>query len=451
MIKKQITRLAEGIYRWLLHRGLIHTDTTRKLITGLYGGTMQQTEQSVEAYYVQMISRILLIVIVTILFCVCSVVIDGCQQEETVHVVRQGYGEAGDVLTVVYEDDAKDMQEINLEIDAVAYRPEELDEKFAQGFQYLEGVMLGENEDEKNIVCNLNLETAIPDSGLSVTWYSDNYERIADTGKIDNLDMNEPETVWLTLELAYGERTERRDYAVQLQPSNSGTEMWEQVKAELEETIQENIYEQEFDLPSKVQGMNIQTAVSEVHTWLVFLLLGVGGAALLAVRQRSRLQEQMKQRKQLLLQEYPYFMNQILLYTSAGTTVLGAIERMLHQYENVRKTEQPLYQELLRLKNEIHTGVFQEQAYFNFGRRIGLLPYIKASSLFAQQIRKGGGGIEEQLEFEEHDAFEKRKELARKAGEEAGTKLLFPMILLMILSMVLVMYPALMSFTTGGF
>jgi Flp pilus assembly protein TadB len=227
--------------------------------------------------------------------------------------------------------------------------------------------------------------------------------------------------------------------------------MWEQVKAELEETIQENIYEQEFDLPSKVQGMNIQTAVSEVHTWLVFLLLGVGGAALLVVRQRSRLQEQMKQRKQLLLQEYPYFMNQILLYTSAGTTVLGAIERMLHQYENVRKTEQPLYQELLRLKNEIHTGVFQEQAYFNFGRRIGLLPYIKASSLFAQQIRKGGGGIEEQLEFEEHDAFEKRKELARKAGEEAGTKLLFPMILLMILSMVLVMYPALMSFTTGGF
>ena len=38
--------------------------------------------------------------------------------------------------------------------------------------------------------------------------------------------------------------------------------------------------------------------------------------------------------------------------------------------------------------------------------------------------------------------LEKRRELAKKKGEEASTKLLFPMILLLVLVMVMIVYPA---------
>ena len=43
-------------------------------------------------------------------------------------------------------------------------------------------------------------------------------------------------------------------------------------------------------------------------------------------------------------------------------------------------------------------------------------------------------------------AFEQRKQQARKNGEEVGTRLLFPMILLMIISMIIVAGPAVMNF-----
>lgn len=43
------------------------------------------------------------------------------------------------------------------------------------------------------------------------------------------------------------------------------------------------------------------------------------------------------------------------------------------------------------------------------------------------------------------DALEQRKSLARRLGEEAGTKLLFPLLLLLGVVMVLVMIPAMMA------
>ena len=43
------------------------------------------------------------------------------------------------------------------------------------------------------------------------------------------------------------------------------------------------------------------------------------------------------------------------------------------------------------------------------------------------------------------DAFEERKNLAKKQGEEAGTKLLLPMFMLLAIVMVIVVVPAFMS------
>ena len=45
------------------------------------------------------------------------------------------------------------------------------------------------------------------------------------------------------------------------------------------------------------------------------------------------------------------------------------------------------------------------------------------------------------------DAFEERKNMAKKYGEEAGTKLLLPMIIMLIVVMAIIMVPALMSFS----
>ena len=50
------------------------------------------------------------------------------------------------------------------------------------------------------------------------------------------------------------------------------------------------------------------------------------------------------------------------------------------------------------------------------------------------------------LEQESEDAFEERKNMAKKYAEEAGTKLLFPMILMLGIVIVIIMVPAILSF-----
>jgi 1,4-dihydroxy-2-naphthoate octaprenyltransferase len=47
------------------------------------------------------------------------------------------------------------------------------------------------------------------------------------------------------------------------------------------------------------------------------------------------------------------------------------------------------------------------------------------------------------LELEMNDAFEHRKTTARRLGEEAGTKLLLPLFLLLGIVMIIVIVPAL--------
>ena len=45
--------------------------------------------------------------------------------------------------------------------------------------------------------------------------------------------------------------------------------------------------------------------------------------------------------------------------------------------------------------------------------------------------------------------MEERRNLAKKLGEQAGTKLLFPMMLMLLVVMVILMVPAMMSFSMG--
>lgn len=72
--------------------------------------------------------------------------------------------------------------------------------------------------------------------------------------------------------------------------------------------------------------------------------------------------------------------------------------------------------------------------------------YLKLAALLQQNLKKGSKGLGKMLEEEVEDAFDLRKNLAIQQGEEAGTKLLLPMTIMLLVVMMIVMVPALMSF-----
>jgi predicted FMN-binding regulatory protein PaiB len=88
------------------------------------------------------------------------------------------------------------------------------------------------------------------------------------------------------------------------------------------------------------------------------------------------------------------------------------------------------------------SGIMQSVAFERFGKRCRIPSYNKLSTLVSQNIRKGASNLPILLKEEAREAFEDRKHLARKQGEQAGTKLLGPMMLLLILTMVVILVPA---------
>ncbi len=109
----------------------------------------------------------------------------------------------------------------------------------------------------------------------------------------------------------------------------------------------------------------------------------------------------------------------------------------------------PAYEEMVVTCREIESGVGERTAYEHFGERCGGRRYRKLSSLLIQNAKKGTKGLAALLEQEAEEAFEERKNSAKKLGEEAGTKLLFPMLLMLGIVIAIIMVPALLSFQIG--
>ena len=76
----------------------------------------------------------------------------------------------------------------------------------------------------------------------------------------------------------------------------------------------------------------------------------------------------------------------------------------------------------------------------------GLQSYMKLGGLLEQNRKNGSKNLRNLLRTEMTDAFEQRKHQARRLGEEAGTKLLLPLFILLSVVMVMIAVPALMEF-----
>ena len=94
---------------------------------------------------------------------------------------------------------------------------------------------------------------------------------------------------------------------------------------------------------------------------------------------------------------------------------------------------------------QLINGTPEGTAYREFGKRCRLQPYLKLSSLLEQNRKAGTKNLRAILQTEMADAFEMRKNLARRLGEEAGTKLLLPLFLMLGIEMVMIMVPAMMT------
>lgn len=85
------------------------------------------------------------------------------------------------------------------------------------------------------------------------------------------------------------------------------------------------------------------------------------------------------------------------------------------------------------------------QAYGDFGRRCGLRCYARFASLLQNGLQTGNRNLRRLLEAEMEEAFQQRKDTAKRLGEEASGKLLLPLFLMLGVVMVMITAPAFLA------
>jgi len=154
-----------------------------------------------------------------------------------------------------------------------------------------------------------------------------------------------------------------------------------------------------------------------------------------------------KKRRQQMMRDYPDIISKFTLLLSTGLTLKKSWEKIVKTYEQqkVRLGSRYAYEEMVLTYYEMQGGISEKEAYERFGKRCELVCYMKFGALLTQNLKKGSKGLSELLKMESIQAFETRKSMARKLGEEASTKLLLPMFGMLAVVFVMVIVPAFLS------
>lgn len=304
--------------------------------------------------------------------------------------------------------------------------------------------ILGENAALDRVFYDLVLEESYGDYPFLLEWESGSPAVIGSTGRVYPVETTV--SVEMKVRMRYGETVREEIIPIKVVPPPVTAE--EQEHAALEDLLLQSEYESRgeevWNLPGEWKGKRIdwQQEVSD-YSMVLWILTIVTAASVYAMSDQD-LHKQQEQRKKQMQRDYPDIVHKLILYAGAGMTTRGAFQKIAGDYEQkaAGKNMRPAYDEMLYACRQLHAGVSEAAAYEHFGKRTGLQEYIRLSTLLAQNLKKGNSTLLERLREEADRAGEERLQNCKRLGEEAGTKLLVPMVLMLVVVMVMIMIPA---------
>ena len=189
---------------------------------------------------------------------------------------------------------------------------------------------------------------------------------------------------------------------------------------------------------------------SAALAWLLAAASGSSAAgwvgtavALMTPALRARdLRRKVEARKNAVLRELPVVLSRLAILVNAGENVRRALARVL---EGNRKASHPLHDELRAALAAMDRGESMQTAMEEFGRRCGVPEAQLFSAVLVMNMKRGGDALVPALQELTRQLWEKRKAAARTLGEQASSRLTFPLAVIFLVIMTLTGAPALMA------
>lgn len=154
------------------------------------------------------------------------------------------------------------------------------------------------------------------------------------------------------------------------------------------------------------------------------------------------LDRQIRKRKQAFLYGLPELANNLLLLVNAGETVQQAIVRCAESGSG--RADDPLFSELSRAVRELENRRPFQEVMEAFNKRCAVREVSMLTTTVLLNYRRGGNELVSALQQLSHELWERRKALAKTWGEEASSKLVFPMVVIFLVIMAIIAAPAVM-------
>ena len=371
------------------------------------------------------------------------------QQKETLEEIERSE-KAGKEKTVSLEAEVgEEKKTIQIQILPQEYTDQELLALSEQLWKEVEEKIPGENKSLDKVTESLYFPEEVDGYPLLLRCHTDAPSLLSAEGQIGEDIPREGSIVEIRLQIVKtgSDFKAERTFFANLYPSEREDAFWKRLEKSLIGLEKNSRMSQRYILPDHFEGHTIIFRnKKEEKSYLIFLL-AVGAS--IAVRAGEKREEEngKKRRLQEMELEYADMIARMAMLIGAGMTISGAFKKIAGDYGKRRQErKKPLYEELLITSREMDSGISEGKAYQNLGNRCHLSCLMRFTALLAQYHKSGSFGLKNALKEETYQALQERKERAKRLGEEAGTKLLLPMTLMLVLVMIIIMIPAFTSF-----
>jgi len=366
---------------------------------------------------------------------------------------RNSYGEGTKELTLDVKVDNHTRDEIKVTVSEQMYEGEEIKAMFENCISKIEKEMLGENESLDHVVTNLNLMTELKGEPVEISWELDNYRIMNIYGEIqEDRTVDEGTLLNLKAVLTYTQDQDRQmvyECSAMIYPKEMTQEekLIRKIQDEIQKEDMTSQTEEKLILPEKIDGKELKYFEKMDSRGIVLIVMAVLLGILFYAQELQNQGQELQKRRQQMLRDYPEIINKLTLFLGAGMTIKKAFRKVVTDYEAGKRVfgSRFAYEEMRIALREMESGITEADSYERFGKRCNIQEYIRLGALLSQNMRKGSKGLTHVLRLEAIQAFENRKAAAKKFGEEAGTKLLIPMFMMLAVVLVMVIIPAFLT------
>lgn len=382
-------------------------------------------------------------------------------------VKRPAFGEGESSVSLMANlEGEEESEEVSFSVGEKNPSEDEVDSFFATACEAALVEVLGDNESFENVTQDLDLITGT-DQGIEITWQVSDPDVISTLGVLGSDIPMEGADVTLTMTMTYGDFLRSFEISVTVRQEETAQDE-DTLSAYISDEIAKAVDEENVTLPTEYEGSELVLYEEENTIGQNLTLLAALAAVVLWLGSESKLEERLSKRKKGLEEDYPDIVSRFAILFSAGLTVPAAWKRLAEDYERelekkagracpskmafgqeqayvprqARDNMRYGYEELRLTALELNNAGYSDRIFYDFGKRCGNYRYMKLADVLDQSMKKGTVQLSTYMEEEAISAFELRKLQAAKTGEEAGTKLLLPMMMMFGLVIAMVVVPA---------